>query len=224
MGVFAEIEAAATALSGSAEALEARLVKPEPPESLAMIGNDRYLSVMCRRIFRAGLTHRLVDARWPAFEIAFDEFEPARVAAFTDDDLKRLATDETLIRHRKKINAVRENAIVMQTLIDEFGTFGVWLADWEVDETVDLWFELKARFVQLGGQSGPRFLRMIGKDTFLLTDWVKQAMAYWGVADNKLHTKAGMAAAQDRFLDWHEETERPLCQLSQILAFSISKL
>ena len=224
MGVFAEIEAAATALSGSAEALEARLVRPEPPESLAMIGNDRYLSVMCRRIFRAGLTHRLVDARWPAFEIAFDAFEPARVAAFTDDDLKRLATDETLIRHRKKLNAVRENAIVMQTLIDEFGTFGVWLADWDVDETIDLWLELKARFVQLGGQSGPRFLRMIGKDTFLLTDWVKQAMTYWGVADDKLHTKAGMAKAQARFLDWHEETERPLCQLSQILAFSISKL
>ena len=144
MGVFAEIEAAATALSGSAEALEARLVRPEPPESLAMIGNDRYLSVMCRRIFRAGLTHRLVDARWPAFEIAFDEFEPARVAAFTDDELKRLATDETLIRHRKKLNAVRDNAIVMQTLIDEFGTFGVWLADWDVDETIDLWLELKS--------------------------------------------------------------------------------
>ena len=159
-----------------------------------------------------------------AFEIAFDAFEPARVAAFTDDDLKRLATDETLIRHRKKLNAVRENAIVMQTLIDEFGTFGVWLADWEIDETIDLWLELKARFVQLGGQSGPRFLRMIGKDTFLLTDWVKQAMTYWGVADDKLHTKAGMAKAQARFLDWHEETERPLCQLSQILAFSISKL
>lgn len=223
MASFAEIEAAAAHLLGSREALAARLVKPEPPESLAMIGDDRYLSVMCRRIFRAGLTHRLVDARWPAFEIAFADFDPATVAALTDDELKRLATDESLIRHKKKIAAVRTNAQAIGALIEEFGAFGVWLADWEDDEIVDLWLELKQRFVQLGGQSGPRFLRMIGKDTFLLTDWVAQAMTYWGVADGKLHTKAGMRAAQARFNDWQAETGRPMCQLSQILAFSISK-
>ena len=113
MIAFEAIEAQAAERLGGEKALQVRLVRPEPPESLAMIGDDRYLSVMSRRIFRAGLKHSLVDARWPAFEVAFDDFDLERVAALGDGDLRRLAGDESLIRHRKKIFAVRDNARAM---------------------------------------------------------------------------------------------------------------
>ena len=149
MTEFSVVEKRARERVGGVDALESRLIRPEPPESLAMIGDDRYLSVMNRRIFRAGLTHRLVDARWPAFEIAFADFNVDTVAAFDDTDLQRLARDEALIRHRKKIFAVRDNAIAMQAIIAEFGSFGVWLADWAEDETVELWLELVAEKVRL---------------------------------------------------------------------------
>ena len=38
---------------------------------------------MSLRIFRAGLKHSLVDAKWPAFEEVFAGFEPARVVAMS---------------------------------------------------------------------------------------------------------------------------------------------
>ena len=72
---FAVIHKAALQRAGGKEALKERLSRPEPPESLAMVGDDRYLSVMSRRIFRAGLKHSMVDARWPAFEAAFFDFD-----------------------------------------------------------------------------------------------------------------------------------------------------
>lgn len=221
MVAFDSIERAAAARLGGVAALEAKLVRPEPPESLAMIGDDRYLSVMCRRIFRAGLTHRLVDARWPAFEIAFDDFDLERVGALTDDELKRLAADESLIRHRRKIFAVRDNAQAMQAIVDEFGRFGFWLAEWPEEEIVDLWAELKKRFTQLGGRSGPAFLRMAGKDTFMLTDWVAKALSAWRAYSGRTHTRRAEADIQGLFNDWHEQTARPYCQLSQILALSV---
>ena len=221
MTPFDEIEEAAIERLGDQETLEARLVRPEPPESLAMIGDDRYLSVMCRRIFRAGLTHRLVDARWPAFEIAFDDFDLARVAALSDDDLKRLAQDESLIRHRRKIAAVRDNAIAMQAIVDEFGSMGFWLAEWPEEEIVDLWAELRKRFTQLGGNSGPRFLRMAGKDTWLATDWVIKALAHWQLYEGKATSQRDRQAIQAIFNHYAEQTDRPLCQISQILSFSI---
>ncbi|MES1935465.1 hypothetical protein C27AD_03892 [Salinisphaera hydrothermalis C27AD] len=221
MIAFETIESAAIERLGGEAELQAALVRPEPPESLAMIGDDRYLSVMCRRIFRAGLTHRLVDARWPAFEVAFDDFDLARVAALTDDDLKRLATDESLIRHRRKIFAVRDNAQAMQAIVDEFGSFGFWLAEWPEEEIVDLWAELKKRFMQLGGNSGPAFLRMAGKDTFLLTDWVVQALSEWNAYSGKTHTRSAHADIQALFNTWHGQSGLPYCQISQILAFSI---
>ncbi|MES1940522.1 hypothetical protein T5B8_09771 [Salinisphaera sp. T5B8] len=221
MTEFSVIEQRARERVGGADALESRLIRPEPPESLAMIGDDRYLSVMNRRIFRAGLTHRLVDARWPAFEIAFDDFDPARVAAMDDTQLQRLTRDETLIRHRKKIFAVRDNAIAMQKIIDEFGSFGVWLADWDEDETVELWQTLRQRFTQLGGNSAPAFLRMCGKDTFLLTDWVLRALAYWDAYTGRATSRAALSEIQTVFDRWQQASERPLCQVSQILALSI---
>ncbi|WP_353112121.1 DNA-3-methyladenine glycosylase I [Salinisphaera dokdonensis] len=222
MTEFSVIEKRARELVGGKEALQSQLISPEPPESLAMIGDDRYLSVMNRRVFRAGLTHRLVDQRWPAFEVAFADFDLDTVAAFDDTDLQRLARDESLIRHRKKIFAVRDNAIAMQKIVEEFGSFGFWLAEWPEDEIVDLWQELRRRFTQLGGNSAPAFLRMCGKDTFLLTDWVVRALAHWGVYEGRTTSKAALAEIQTAFNDWEEATERPFCQLSQILAFSIN--
>ena len=53
---------------GSRAALEARLPQPVDAATLAAVGDDRYLSLLTRRIFRAGLKHSLVDAKWPAFE------------------------------------------------------------------------------------------------------------------------------------------------------------
>lgn len=53
---------------GSLAALEARLPQPASDKKLRALGDDRYLSIMSLRIFRAGLKHSLVDAKWPAFE------------------------------------------------------------------------------------------------------------------------------------------------------------
>src|SRR5690606_13233986 len=53
---------------GSRAALEARLPVPRPVEQLRELSDDRYLSTIALRVFRAGLKHSVVDARWPAFE------------------------------------------------------------------------------------------------------------------------------------------------------------
>ena len=55
---------------GSAAALEAHLPTPATTKKLKALSDDRYLSTMALRVFRAGLKHSLVDAKWPAFEQA----------------------------------------------------------------------------------------------------------------------------------------------------------
>lgn len=187
-----------------------------------MVGDDRYLSVMSRRIFRAGLTHRQVDARWPAFEVAFDDFDIKSVAQLDDGDIRRLARDDSLIRHRGKLTAVRDNAIAMQEIVAEHGCFGAWLAGWPTDEIVDLWQELRTRFRQLGGRSAPAFLRMAGKDTFILTDWVVAALARWAGWQGGSTSRAAHHEIQALFNQWQEQSDYPLCQISQVLAMSVS--
>ena len=47
-------------------------------DELRAVADDHYLSLMALRIFRAGLKHSVVDAKWPAFEDAFFGFYPVR--------------------------------------------------------------------------------------------------------------------------------------------------
>ena len=217
---FAQIlEAARTRLG--ATALEARLPQPRSIAELKAVPDDRYLSQMSLRIFRAGLKHSVVDAKWPAFEEVFNGFEPCRVRAMSDETMEALLGDARLIRHWGKLKSVRDNAAAMITVSEEHGGFGAWLAGWPVTSVVELWEALAKRFSQMGGNSGPTFLRMVGKDTFILTPSVVSGLKQWGAADAPPKNRKDRAAVQSAFNGWAAETGRPLCQLSLILAASI---
>jgi 3-methyladenine DNA glycosylase Tag len=215
------LEAARTRLG--AAALEARLTKPRASAELKAVADDRYLSQMSLRIFRAGLKHSLVDAKWPAFEEVFESFEPRRVRAMSDEALEALLGDRRLIRHWGKLKSVRDNAAAVIGIADEHGSFGEWLADWPGTDIVGLWEALAKRFSQMGGNSGPSFLRMVGKDTFVLTHSVTAALKRWGAADTPPKNRKDRAAVQPHFNAWAQETGRPLCQLSLILAASVDE-
>ena len=216
---FQAIMEAAQARHG-AEGLAARLVVPKTAAELKAVPDDRYLSLMSSRIFRAGLKHELVDAKWPAFEEVWHGFDPARCARVWDEELEAMLADRRLIRHLGKLRAIRTNAAAMLEIAAEHGTFAAWLADWPASDIVGLWEVLAKRFSQLGGNSAAYFLRMAGKDTFVLTDFVAKALVHWGAAESPPSSRAERRAAQDVFNQWANATGRPLCQISQILALS----
>jgi 3-methyladenine DNA glycosylase Tag len=217
---FGPILDAAQTRHGAA-ALAERLALPRSTAELGAIGDDRYLSQMSLRVFRAGLKHSLVDAKWPAFEEVLDGFEPRRVRAMSDEALEALLGDRRLIRHWGKLKAVRDNAAAMIAVADEHGSFGAWLAHWPAADIVGLWEALAKRFSQMGGNSGPTFLRMVGKDTFILTHSVATALQRWGAVAGPVKNRQDRAAVQTCFNAWAAETGRPLCQMSLILAASI---
>jgi len=216
---FAPILEAARTRHG-AKALEARLPHPKTPAELAGTSDDRYLSQMSLRIFRAGLKHSVVDAKWPAFEEVFHGFDLRRVRAMSDEAMEGRLGNAKLIRHWGKLKSVRDNAAAMLAIAAENKSFGAWLAGWPGEDIVGLWEALAKRFSQMGGNSGPSFLRMTGKDTFILSPSVVAGLKHWaGMAPPK--NSGDRAAAQAAFNGWAAETGRPLSQLSLILAMSV---
>jgi 3-methyladenine DNA glycosylase Tag len=218
---FAEILDAARARHGAA-AVEARLPQPKTPAALAATPDDRYLSQMCLRVFRAGLKHSVVDAKWPAFEDAFSGFDPRRVRSMSDESLEALMGNAALIRHWGKLKSVRDNAAAMVGVAAEHGGFGAWLAAWPGADIVGLWEQLAKQFSQMGGNSGPSFLRMVSKDTFILSPSVVAGLKRWAEMSPPKN-KTDRAAAQACFNAWAGECGRPLCQLSLILALSVDE-
>ena len=60
--------------------------------------------------FQAGLSWRTVLAKRDSFREAFAGFSPDAVAAFTDADVERLASNPSIIRNHRKIEAAIANA------------------------------------------------------------------------------------------------------------------
>lgn len=207
---------------GSAKALEARLPQPRSDAELRALSDDRYLSLISLRIFRAGLKHSLVDAKWPAFEEVFFGFDPEKVVLMGAERLENLMQDTRLIRHLGKLKSVPRNAQFILDVRREKGSFGALIADWPVSDIVGLWKYLAKHGSQLGGLSAPRFLRMVGKDTFIPTDDMVAALKAQGVIDKAPTSQKDLAAVQAAFNQWRAESGRPLCQLSVMLAHTVN--
>ena len=207
---------------GSAEALEARLPVPASAETLRAVPDDRYLSQISLRIFRAGLKHSLVDAKWPAFEEAFFGFVPEKVVLMGAKHLERLMGDTRLIRHPGKLASVPRNAQMILDVAAEHGSFGAFLAEWPGEDIVGLWRYLARHGNQLGGLSAPRLLRMVGKDSFIPSEDVVAALKAQGIVDKAPSSQRDLAAVQAAFNAWRAESGRPLCQLSMMLAYTVN--
>lgn len=207
---------------GSAKALEAMLPQPRSDAELRALSDDRYLSLISLRIFRAGLKHSLVDAKWPAFEEVFFGFDPEKVVLMGAERLENLMQDARLIRHLGKLKSVPRNAQFILDVRREKGSFGTLIADWPVTDIVGLWKYLAKHGSQLGGLSAPRFLRMVGKDTFVPTDDMVAALKAQGVIDKAPTSLKDLAAVQAAFNQWQAESGRLLCQLSVMLAHTVN--
>jgi DNA-3-methyladenine glycosylase I len=71
--------------------------------------------------FQSGLSWATILRKRPAFRIAFCDFDPDAVAAFTESDVERLLADAGIVRNRSKIRATVTNARATVALRQEGG-------------------------------------------------------------------------------------------------------
>lgn len=68
--------------------------------------------------FQSGLSWLTILRKRPAFRVAFDGFDPERVARYGEDDRQRLLADAGIVRNRAKIDATIANARAVLRLRD----------------------------------------------------------------------------------------------------------
>jgi len=207
----------------SDEALEAFLPQALTPEALRRQGDDRYLSAMSQRVFQAGMQHTVVDAKWPEFEQAFAGFAPEQMVLLGPGDIEGHMQNARIIRDRAKLRTIPQNARFILDIRQERGcSFGAFIADWPGSDTIGLWRLLAQRGARLGGRSAAGFLRLAGKDTFLLTSDVVARLVAAGTIERAPTRQRDLQAVQDAFNALQQRSGRPLCQLSALLSLSIN--
>src|SRR5438132_1348333 len=73
-----------------------------PPPQIKPKDLDDYLEQLSKGVFQAGISWRVVDAKWPGIKAAFKDFDTERVARMSDRDIDKLAQDPQMIRGSQK--------------------------------------------------------------------------------------------------------------------------
>ena len=91
--------------------------------------DDRALfELLCLEGAQAGLSWLTILRRRDGYRAAFHNFDPVRVAAYTDVDRARLLADRRIVRNRAKVDACIGNARALLALTDgAAGAFDAWL-------------------------------------------------------------------------------------------------
>ncbi len=176
---------------------------------------------MAKAVFSSGFSWEVIDKKWPGFEVAFDKFEPKRVAAFDEEKVDALLKDTRIVRNGAKIMATIENARFVVATSKQHGSFGKFLAGWPVTDQVGLMDHLKKNASRLGGATCQYFLRFEGWDAFILSGDVVKALIREGVVTKEPTSKKDLAAVQAAFNTWREQSKRPVREISRILALSV---
>jgi len=221
MKSFSKLYELAAARKGGEKALESLIPKPKSAAALARIPDDRWLSGMAKAVFRAGFNWKVVDNKWPGTEAAFEGFDPHHVAFLSDDELDVLVKDERIIRHWRKLKAIRSNAQYVVDLAAEHGTAASYFANSPSTEYVDLLGDIRKRASFLGGTTGQYFLRELGKDSFILSQDVVAALRREKVFDGTPTSKSSLAAIQAAFNEWVDDGGKSLTRVSRVLAFTV---
>ncbi len=142
-----------------------------PPKQIRPKSLADYLEVLSKIAFAAGLSSRVVDAKWENIRRAFHDFDPERVARMTPRAVDKLLEDERVIRSRSKIEATIENADTLLALDAEHKGFKRYLrAHADFESTVK---DLRKQFKFIGDSGAYRFLWIVGEKVPSYHDWAE---------------------------------------------------
>ena len=134
----------------------------EAPKKILPKDLSEYLEIMSKSVFQSGMSWKVVESKWPTTREAFHDFQIGAVAAMDEMAVDALADDTRVIRNRRKLQAITDNARRMIELDEEYGTFQKYLRSH--DSFWDLVKDLRKQFKFLGDMGAYYWLYVVGEE------------------------------------------------------------
>lgn len=90
-------------------------------------GDQRLFEFLILEGAQAGLSWLTILKKRPAYRAAFDQFDPHKVARFSEKRVAALLENTGIVRNRLKIRAAVQNAKVFLAVQKEFGSFDTYI-------------------------------------------------------------------------------------------------
>ena len=121
-----------------------------------------FLEHLSRSVFEAGISWRVVEAKWDGIREAFHGFDPAQVAAMPPAEITAVQNDSRVIRNKAKIRATVQNAREVLAILDEYASIRGYLASFP--DAAAAAADLRRRFKFLGDTGVWRLLTSASRD------------------------------------------------------------
>jgi hypothetical protein len=149
---------------------EAKMPGQQAPDRISPKSLADYLEVMGKAIFQAGMSWRVVEAKWQGIREAFRGFEPEAVASLSPDELDQPTRDPRLIRNRRKIEAMVSNADRILKLESQHGSFKSYLRSYPDFSAAQAGLGKDFKF--LGPFGAYYFLYVVGEEVPSHEEWM----------------------------------------------------
>lgn len=94
---------------------------------VAVHDDQRHFEFLLMESMSCGLSWQMMLKRRDIFSTCFAQFDAAKVALFTEKDVERILQTERMIRSRRKIESIINNARCFMQVAQEFGTFDTYI-------------------------------------------------------------------------------------------------
>jgi predicted dinucleotide-binding enzyme/3-methyladenine DNA glycosylase Tag len=121
-----------------------------------------FLEHLSRSVFEAGISWRVVEAKWDGIREAFHGFDPAQVAAMPPAEIETVENDSRVIRNKAKIKATVQNAREVLAILDEYGSIRGYLGSFPDASAAAA--DMRRRFKFLGDTGTWRLLTGASRD------------------------------------------------------------
>ena len=128
-----------------------------------------YLEVMSKAVFQSGMSWQVVNKKWDGIRDAFRDFDAEGVARLGEREIDALTQDTRVIRNRRKIEAIIENANTMLALEAEHGGFRNYLRSHGGFEATVA--DLRKQFKFVGETGCYIFLYIVGEEVPPHEEW-----------------------------------------------------
>lgn len=144
-------------------------ISGEPPLQRRPDDLAGYLEALSRPVLQAGISRRVISAKWDGIREAFAGFEPTLVAEFGQHDVERLLGDARVVRNRAKLEAIIDNAQAILELDAEHHGFARYLqSHGGFEKTVT---DLKRQFRFIGDSGAYHFLYVVDEPVPTYQEW-----------------------------------------------------
>jgi 3-methyladenine DNA glycosylase Tag len=221
MEKFIDVKDRAIQRKGSEKMLNSLLSKPLVSKDLIALPDDIWLEEFTRKIFQSGFYWSVINNKWPGFREVFWDFNVTKLLMMSPEMFEQRASDERIVRNYNKVKTIAVNTMMIHTTAQEHGSFGQFINDWPSEDIIGLWAWLKKHGARLGGNTGAYSLRVMGKDTFILSRDAESYFRSHKIIDGGLQTKKSLTAIQAFFNEMQQQSGLSLQEISQILSYSV---